>query len=248
MRLPLGWDRAPRGSARSSRRRCGHCRRSDRGSASGYALGLTSTITSWSRNTTTACCTPWSMNGRGAPEGAHGGDPALGRRVAAHARSFMVGGTTTIEEHRPSAPAAPGRDAGQDRPLGPERRRAHRGGGAVDPLEQAAPRAGIPLLPGHPAPGHGLRRRARRGRLRPAALHGRTPRDLRVGPPSTALRHHRAEGVGKTYLACALAHNACRDGHRVRNWSAPKLERELASSPSRRCTTLSATPRRPTPS
>ena len=34
-------------------------------------------------------------------------------------------------------------------------------------------------------------------------------------------------GSGKTYLACALAHQACRDGHRVCYYYAPKLFREL---------------------
>jgi DNA replication protein DnaC len=34
-------------------------------------------------------------------------------------------------------------------------------------------------------------------------------------------------GCGKTYLACALAHQACRDGHRVCYYYAPKLFREL---------------------
>jgi len=34
-------------------------------------------------------------------------------------------------------------------------------------------------------------------------------------------------GCGKTYLACALAHQACRDGHGVGYYYAPKLFREL---------------------
>ena len=34
-------------------------------------------------------------------------------------------------------------------------------------------------------------------------------------------------GTGKTYLACALAHQACRDGHGVCYFYAPKLFREL---------------------
>lgn len=37
-------------------------------------------------------------------------------------------------------------------------------------------------------------------------------------------------GCGKTYIACALAHQACRDGYRTRYWSAPKLFRELQSA------------------
>lgn len=37
-------------------------------------------------------------------------------------------------------------------------------------------------------------------------------------------------GCGKTYLACALAHQACRDGHRVCYYYAPKLFRELQNA------------------
>jgi len=37
-------------------------------------------------------------------------------------------------------------------------------------------------------------------------------------------------GLGKTWLACALGNKACRDGHRVRYWSVPKLLRELSTS------------------
>ena len=37
-------------------------------------------------------------------------------------------------------------------------------------------------------------------------------------------------GSGKTYLACALAHQACRDGHRVCYDYAPKLFRELQNA------------------
>jgi DNA replication protein DnaC len=37
-------------------------------------------------------------------------------------------------------------------------------------------------------------------------------------------------GVGKSYLACALAHKACRDGYRALYFYAPKLFRELSSS------------------
>lgn len=37
-------------------------------------------------------------------------------------------------------------------------------------------------------------------------------------------------GSGKTYLACALAHQACRDGHHVCYYYAPKLFRELQNA------------------
>lgn len=37
-------------------------------------------------------------------------------------------------------------------------------------------------------------------------------------------------GCGKTFLACALGHQACRDGYRVRYYYAPKLFRELQTA------------------
>ena len=37
-------------------------------------------------------------------------------------------------------------------------------------------------------------------------------------------------GCGKTYLACALAHQACREGYRVAYFYAPKLFRELQTA------------------
>jgi len=48
-------------------------------------------------------------------------------------------------------------------------------------------------------------------------------------------KHHNClitgpTGSGKTYLACALAHQACRDGHRVCYFYAPKLFRELQNA------------------
>lgn len=48
-------------------------------------------------------------------------------------------------------------------------------------------------------------------------------------------RHHNClvtgpTGCGKTYLACALGHQACRDGHRVLYYYAPKLFRELQNA------------------
>ena len=48
-------------------------------------------------------------------------------------------------------------------------------------------------------------------------------------------KHHNClitgpTGSGKTYLACALGHQACRDGHRVGYYYAPKLFRELQNA------------------
>ncbi len=48
-------------------------------------------------------------------------------------------------------------------------------------------------------------------------------------------KHHNClitgpTGSGKTYLACALAHQACREGHRVLYYYAPKLFRELQNA------------------
>jgi len=37
-------------------------------------------------------------------------------------------------------------------------------------------------------------------------------------------------GTGKTHLACALGHQACRDGHRALYFSGPKLFRELQTA------------------
>ena len=56
---------------------------------------------------------------------------------------------------------------------------------------------------------------------------------LRASP--WVARHHNClitgpTGSGKTYLACALAHQACRDGHRVGYYYAPKLFRELQNA------------------
>jgi DNA replication protein DnaC len=48
-------------------------------------------------------------------------------------------------------------------------------------------------------------------------------------------KHHNClvtgpTGSGKTYLACALGHQACRDGHRVCYYYAPKLFRALQNA------------------
>jgi DNA replication protein DnaC len=66
----------------------------------------------------------------------------------------------------------------------------------------------------------------------------RHPRGLKRGQidqlrTSDWIGQHRAclitgpTGCGKTYLACALGHQACRDGHRTLYYHAPKLFRDL---------------------
>jgi Mrp family chromosome partitioning ATPase len=47
------------------------------------------------------------------------------------------------------------------------------------------------------------------------------------GRPVGVLLFCGPTGVGKSYLACALAQKACRDGYRTRYFYAPKLFREL---------------------
>lgn len=66
----------------------------------------------------------------------------------------------------------------------------------------------------------------------------RHPRGLKRGQVDQLragdwIRQHRGclitgpTGCGKTYLACALGHQACRDGHRTLYYHAPKLFRDL---------------------
>jgi len=59
------------------------------------------------------------------------------------------------------------------------------------------------------------------------AIHG-IEQSLKQSKPRALLQ--MATGSGKTYLACALGHQACRDGHRTRYFYAPKLFRELQSA------------------
>jgi DNA replication protein DnaC len=60
-------------------------------------------------------------------------------------------------------------------------------------------------------------KRAQIDQLRAADWVGQQRNCLILGPT----------GVGKTFLACALGHQACRDGHRVLYFYAPKLFRAL---------------------
>jgi DNA replication protein DnaC len=88
-----------------------------------------------------------------------------------------------------------------------------------------------------------LQSRLRQAKLRQAAtledLDYRAPRGLDkalLAGLATAQwigEHHNvlitgATGVGKTWLACALAHAACRQGYRVQYLRLPRLWRELA--------------------
>jgi hypothetical protein len=63
-------------------------------------------------------------------------------------------------------------------------------------------------------------------RPRPYAVPGidRWPLDRRSAEPD----HRRARGVGKSWLACALGHKACRDNRSVLYRRIPKLFAELA--------------------
>jgi DNA replication protein DnaC len=91
----------------------------------------------------------------------------------------------------------------------------------------------------------GLARRLQHAQLKlPAALEDidyRHPRGLKRAQieqlrAAQWVAHHRnclitgPTGSGKTYLACALGHQACRDGHRVSYYYAPKLFRELQNA------------------
>lgn len=88
-----------------------------------------------------------------------------------------------------------------------------------------------------------LASRLARARLRQAAvledLDYRTPRGLDKGTMATLasgrwiLDHHNVlvtgpTGVGKSWVACALAHQACRQGHRVLYQRVPRLFQDLA--------------------
>ena len=82
---------------------------------------------------------------------------------------------------------------------------------------------------------------------RPAALGGREPGDLGVGPLPPALHHHRADRRGQDLPGCALGNKACRDGYRVRYWSTPKLLRELSTALGRRQSRAAAQDNSPAP-
>ena len=67
----------------------------------------------------------------------------------------------------------------------------------------------------------------------PAASSGR--RSNNCAPPPWVEEHRNClitgpTGSGKTYLACALGHQACRDGHRTLYYYAPKLFRALETA------------------
>ena len=98
--------------------------------------------------------------------------------------------------HAEGASEAPGLDAVAAGPLGNEHRARDGGAGGGDPRRPAAPRAGLPLVPGHPAPGQALRARAARGRLHargsgPCALVSPCRLDPEARPGSRAAARDR---------------------------------------------------------
>jgi DNA replication protein DnaC len=70
--------------------------------------------------------------------------------------------------------------------------------------------------------------------IQPSASRGLDKAQLRQFTSGTWLNEHLnmvlsgKTGVGKSYIACALGHNACRKGHRVRYCRVPRLFDELA--------------------
>ena len=65
----------------------------------------------------------------------------------------------------------------------------------------------------------------------PRQLHrraGETDRRSEPQPPDTRQYDAASAGVGKSWLACALGHKACRDGFSVLYRRAPRLFSELA--------------------
>ena len=89
----------------------------------------------------------------------------------------------------------------------------------------AEPRPGAPPLPDQIP----LSDLGRGHRFSPRAGLGPLPdAELSLGPPASARFLLGPCGVGKTWLACALAEKACRDGFTAFFRSAPKLLRDLA--------------------
>jgi hypothetical protein len=110
------------------------------------------------------------------------------QRIAAHVRSAKVGGFTTVAEHMPASHRAHLQWTPAKLIAWGERIGAATAGVVRWQMEhRAAPRAGLPLLPGPDAAGPGVRRRAPGGRLRPRAVHPRA--------------HYRSV---KSILACGL--------------------------------------------
>jgi len=70
------------------------------------------------------------------------------------------------------------------------------------------------------------------GPARPAPRARRPTGHRGLAAPSPALPHHRTHRVGKSWIACALAQKACRDGYRVLYLSAAKLFRDLLAASS----------------
>ena len=87
-----------------------------------------------------------------------------GQRVASHAFSAVRSRHTTITEHMPSAHRRYAEWTPQDDERGGQDRPGDHRAGRGDHESQAPSRAGLPIVPGHHAPGEDLRVRARRGR------------------------------------------------------------------------------------
>ena len=121
-----------------------------------------------------------------------------GRRVASHVRSHLEHKHTTTPEHMPSShrryaewsPARMLREAARDRP-GDD--------GAVrgDHEGQAAPRAGLPLVPRHPEPGQELRPE----RIEAAARRGNDIGATTYGSIKSILQN----GLDRAYAPAAAA-------------------------------------------
>ena len=108
-----------------------------------------------------------------------------GRRVAAHVRSYQHGQAhDAARAHAECAPQAHEVDAGAAAELGPEHRRRHPRRRAVAAREPAAPRAGLPRVPGAAEPVQDLRRGAPGGGLPPGARH-RLPRTANASSRSS---------------------------------------------------------------
>jgi hypothetical protein len=144
------------------------------------------------------------------------------QRIAAHVRSAKVGGFTTVAEHMPASHRAHLQWTPAKLIAWGERIGAATAGVVRWQMEhRAAPRAGLPLLPGPDAAGPRVRRRAPGGRLRPRAVHPRAPLPqrqvdpgLRPGPAGSSLLGGTAAPMPSTTTCAGPATTGTTDGHR----------------------------------